>query len=102
PTADERVAPSLLVHQQVEIAPAIADLGVGDAVERVRQRRADLAEQDQLVDGDRRLTAPSLGRSAGHADDVSQVDVDRPCASGVAQQLDASAAVDEIQENEFS
>ena len=32
----------LLVHQQVEVAPAVALLDVGQAVERVRQRRVDL------------------------------------------------------------
>src|SRR5207237_641892 len=40
PGSHQRVAARILVHQQVEIALAVAGLGVGQTVEGVRQRRA--------------------------------------------------------------
>ena len=43
--AHEEVGARLLVHQQVEVALAVARLRVGEAVEGVGQRRADLPEQ---------------------------------------------------------
>ena len=101
PAANGGVAPRLLVHQQVEVPLAVANLGVGDAVERVRQRAVDLAEQHELVDGDRGLAATGLRRSSAHADEVSEVDVDRTGACRVAEQLDPCAAVDEVEEDEL-
>ena len=99
--ADDRVAPRVLVHQQVEVALAVPDLGVGNAVERVGKRAADLPEQHHLVDGDRRLAATRLRRAAGHPHDVAQVEIDRAGARRVAQQLDPAAAVDEVEEDEL-
>jgi hypothetical protein len=101
PRADDRVAPRVLVHEQVEVSLAVAHLRIGDAVERVRQRAADLAEEDELVDGDRRLAAACLRRPAGYADDVPQVDVDVTGPRGVAEELDAPAAIDEVEEDEL-
>ena len=43
--AEHRLAPRLVVHQQVEVPAAVALLDVGYAVEGVRKRRADLREQ---------------------------------------------------------
>src|SRR5207237_6661516 len=102
PAANAGVAPRLLVHQQVEVPLAVANLGVGDAVERVRQRAVDLAEQHELVDGDRRLAATCLRRSSAHADEVSEVDVDRARACRVAEQLDPCAAVAKVEEDELT
>ena len=73
----------------------------GEHDERVRQRGADLAEEDELVHGDRRLAATRLRRSAGDADDVSEVDVDITRARRVAEELNAAAAVDEVEEDEL-
>ena len=75
--ADEEVRARLLVHQQVEVAAAVARLDVGQAVERVGQRRADLRQERELVDGERGLAAARPRRRADHADDVAEIDVDR-------------------------
>ena len=48
--AQEEVGAGLLVHQQVEVAAAVALLDVGQAVEGVGQRRADRGEQLEPVD----------------------------------------------------
>ena len=70
-------------------------------MEGVRQRVADLAEQHDLVDRDRRLPAPRPGRRSGDADDVAEIDVDRARPRRVAEELDATAAIDEIEEDEL-
>ena len=57
----ERLA-RLLAHQQVDIALAVAKLGVLEAVERVGEGAADLRQQHELVDGKRRLPALRLHR----------------------------------------
>ena len=72
---DEEVA-RLLVHEQVEVALAVAGLRVGQAVERVRERAAIASEHRQLVDGERRLPAARLRRATGDADHVAEVDVE--------------------------
>ena len=91
----------LLVHQQVEVALAVALLDVGEAVERVGQRRADAREQLERVDLERRLAAARLRGRAGDADDVAEVDVDLARALDRAEQLDAPGAVDEVEEDEL-
>src|SRR6185312_1107059 len=73
---EDEVGPRLLVHQQVEIAAPVALLDVGQPVERVGERRADAREDLEVVDDERRLTATTLRRLAGRADDVAEVDVD--------------------------
>src|SRR5207237_5458560 len=66
----------VLAHQQVEVALAVAGLDVGDAVERVRQGPADLCEQLERRDTQRRLASPRPPRLAGDADDVAKVEVE--------------------------
>ena len=100
--ADERVLARLLVHQQVEVALAVALLDVGEPVERVGQRRADAREHLERVDLERRLAAPRLRRRAGDADDVAEVHVDLARALDRAEQLDPPAAVDEVEEDELA
>ena len=78
--AQHEVGARLLVHQQVEVAAPVALLDVGQAVERVRQRRVDARERLEAVDDQRRLAATRLGRLADRADDVAEVHVDRACA----------------------
>src|SRR5205823_9130836 len=68
-----RESPRVLIHEQVEVTTAIPLLDVGDAMERVRQRSADLREQLQRTDGERRLAAARLRRDALDPDDVSEV-----------------------------
>ncbi len=95
--AGEEVGPRLLVHEQVEVALAVALLDVGEAVEGVRQRRPVLAEQLELDDLQRRLAPARLGRVSVDADDVAEIDVDLP-----REQLDPAAAVDEVEERDLS
>ena len=97
----ERLA-RLLAHQQVDVALAVAELGVLQAVERVRQRAADLREQHELVDCERRLAALRLHRRARRADDVAEVDVDCAGAFLLAEELDPPGAVDEVEEDELA
>ena len=95
-------ARTLLVHQQVEVTTPVALLDVGEPVERVGQRRADPRQQHELVDDQRRLAAPALRRLADRADDVAEMHVDLARARRRAEQLDAAAAVDEVEEHELA
>ena len=80
----------------------VAGLDVGEAVEGVGQRRADLGEQRQLVDGERRLAAARLRGRAGDADDVAEIEVDLARPARVAEKLDPAGAVDEVEEDELA
>ena len=60
-----------------------------------------LREQLERVDDQRRLAAPRLGRPAGRADDVAEVDVDLAGAVDRAEELDPARAVDEVEEDEL-
>src|SRR4051794_31437065 len=100
--AKQRIGTRLLVHQQVEVPLAIAQLDVGQAVERVGQRRRDAREHFERVDSERGLAAPRLGRRPDGADDVTEVDVDLARALDGAQELDPSRAVDEVEEHELA
>ena len=90
--AQEEEVARLLVHEQVEVALAVARLRVGQAVERVRERAAVACEHRQLVDGEGRLPAPRLRRPARDADDVAEVDVDVARTTRVAHELDSPGA----------
>jgi hypothetical protein len=90
------------VHQQVEVPLPIARLGVGEAVERVRQRAAILREQLDLVGREARLATPALRRVAGDADDVAEVEVELAGTARVGQHLDAPRAVDDVEEDELA
>ena len=61
PCPELEVGAGLLVDEQVEIALPVARLGVGDAVERVRQRAPDLRQQLELVDREGRLSPAGAG-----------------------------------------
>ena len=97
----QEVRAHVLVHQEVEVTATIALLDVGEAVERVRQRCSDPAQQDELVDDQRGLAASALRRVPGDADDVAEVHVDLPRARERTEQLDPARAVDEIEEHEL-
>src|SRR5205085_3463595 len=102
PRAEEEVGPRLLVHQQVEVAAPVALLDVRQAVERVGQRHADLREELELPDRERRLTAPRLRRDAGDADYVAEIEIDSAELVGPYEELDAPAPVDEVEEHELA
>ena len=57
PRALDGLLARLLAHQEVEVALAVAQLDVLDAVERVGQRRADLRQDLELVHPERGLAA---------------------------------------------
>jgi hypothetical protein len=100
---EQEVGARLLVHQQVEVAAPVALLDVGQAVEGIGERRADLREQLELADRERRLAASRLRGYAGDADHVTEVEVD--AAAEVVrphEQLDPPAPVDEVEEHELA
>ena len=68
---------------------------------RVGQRPADLGEQLEPGDGERRLAALRLRGNAGDADDVPEVEIDRPGTILGDEQLDLPGAVDEVEEDEL-
>src|SRR5262245_6190358 len=61
-SALDRLVAGVLAHQEVEVALAVAELDVLDAVERVRQGCADAGEDLELVHLERRLTAARARR----------------------------------------
>jgi len=70
-------------------------------VVRVGQRPADLGEQLELGDRKGRFPALRLRWDPGGADDVSEVEVDRPGAIFGDEQLELPGAVDEVEEDEL-
>ena len=100
--AEEEELARLLVHQQVEVALAVAGLLVGEAVEGVWQRASVASEDGQLFDGQGRLAAPRLRGPADDPDHVPEMDVDRTGLGRVAHELDAARAVDEVEEDELA
>ena len=99
--AQEEELARVLVHEQVEIPLPIARLGVGDAVEGVGERAAVLREDLELVHGERGLPAARRGRRPDDPDDVAEVDVDTAGPALVAEELDATRAVDEVEERQL-
>ena len=95
------VGARLLAHQEIEVALSISGLGLGQPVERAGRGPLDLGEQLELGDREGGLTALRLGGDPGDADDVPEVDVDRPGAILGNEQLDLPGAVDEIEEDEL-
>src|SRR5581483_9892361 len=93
--------PRLVVHQEVEVALPVALLDVGEAVERVGERRPDAREDLERLDLQRRLAAPRLGRRTADADDVAEMHVDLARSLDRAEKLDAAAPVDEVEEDEL-
>ena len=85
--AQEEVGARVLVHQQVEIAAPVALLDVGEAVESVGQRRADLREQLVARHRKRGLTTAGLQWRACHAEDVAEIDVNWPSLLDFTQKL---------------
>jgi len=64
-----------LVHDQVQVAPAIALLLVAESVELLRQRPQGLGQQAHRVGLDRQLAGLGLEQQPLRADDVAQVQV---------------------------
>ena len=96
---------ALLVGDQVELAAAVAGLGVLEAVELVGRRPQALGQQPPVVDRQRELAAaPGRQRRPLDADDVAEVEVDQQLVGLGAEQvlagvqLDLAAAVAEVEE----
>ena len=68
----ERLA-HLLVHDEVEIAPAVPRLAVGEPVKLLRQGTKRLREQAKPLDAQRQLTRAGAERDALRADEVAEV-----------------------------
>ena len=99
--AQDEVAAGVLVDEQVQVTLAVARLGVHEAVVRVRKRPGRLGQEHELVDCERRLSAPRLRRPADDADDVPEVEVDRARPVGGAEQLDLARPVGDVEEDEL-
>ncbi|MNF73573.1 hypothetical protein D3C84_555780 [compost metagenome] len=65
----------LLVDDQVDVALAVAGLGIGQAVELVRQRTQRLGQQAGFLHVDVQVSFAGTGQHAADADDVAQVPV---------------------------
>src|SRR5262249_57493384 len=65
------------------------------------ERAAGLGEELERVDGEGRLPATRAQGRARDSDHVAEVDVHGAGAVGCAQELDATGAVDEVEEDEL-
>ena len=78
-----------LVRHQVELALAVADLGVGDPVEEVGRVAQRLGEQRALAHRERQLAALGHVEVALDPDDVADVEVLDPPEGLLAERVDA-------------
>ena len=98
----------LLVGDEVELAAAVARLDVLEAVELLRRRAQGLREQRPVLDAQRQLAAARHEGDAVDADEVAQVEAEQALHRlgaedvGARLQLDAPAAVDEVQERHLA
>ena len=98
----------LLVGDQVELALAVAHLGVRQAVVLLRRRAQRLGQQRPVVDLHRQLAPAGLEDGAVGADQVAEVERDQPVQRLLAEhigarvQLDAPGAVDQIEERHLA
>ena len=97
----ERLA-RLLVDEQVEVALAVAQLDVGEAVERVGKRLGVAREHLERLGQQRRLAAAGAAGMPGDADDVAEEDVDLARLRRLADHLDPARAVDDVEEDELA
>ena len=94
----------VLACDQVELAPAVARLDVGQAVVLVRRRAQRLGEHLKAVDAQRQLAAAGAHGGAVDADQVAEVERCQPREGLLAEhvkarvQLDLAGAVDEVEE----
>ena len=102
PRANDRIQPCVLVHQEVEITLSVTRLRVGEAVEGVRQRCADLSEQLELSHSERRLPPLRPRRHAADTDHVAKIDADAAQLLRTDEQLDPAAAIHEVEEHELA
>ncbi len=89
----EDLARALVCHQ-VELALAVASLGVGDAVEEVGRVAQRLGEQRALAHRERELAALGDVEIALDADDVADVEVLDPAEGLLAERVEASVGLD--------
>ena len=65
----------LRVHDEVEVALAVTDVDILQAVELLRQRAQRLREQVEVLDADRHLAAVRLEDDAADANDVADIEL---------------------------
>ena len=101
--AGDGVVPRLLVDHQVEVALAVARLGVGQPVELLRQRPQRLGQQRPAGHPDGQLAAAAREHLALHSQQVAEVELPqvvvprRDVRGGL--QLDPPAGVDQVEEH---
>ena len=96
-------AAALLVHDEIDVALAVARLGVGKAVPLVRQRPQRLHQQSHRLRAHRQLAGLGAEQHAGRADDVADVPaleglVGGAQRLGLQEQLDLPGAVGDLGE----
>ena len=94
---------ALLAHDQIDITPAVARLGVGKSVPLVRQRPQRLHQQLKRLDPHRQLSGLGAKQQPARADDVAHVPaleglVGRSQAFGLQVELDLPGAVGNLGE----
>ena len=104
---DERLL-DLGVHDEVDVALAVADLAVGEAVELLGQRAHGLGEHAQRLGRDGELAAVGAHDAARRLDDVAHVDgvEQRPACLvhrvDAAEQLDGARGILKVDEGELA
>ena len=76
----------ILIHDEIHISLAIADIGILQSVELLRKRLQRLGKKDQFLRMDRNLSGLCAEREALDADDVTDVQA-LECCIGVISQV---------------
>src|SRR6185437_10505044 len=96
---------ALLAHDEIEVALAVAQLDIGEAVEFLRQRQQRLGQHRHLAAVDRELAARRAADDALDADEIAQIqELHESELLGremvlVAEDLDLAARIVEIDEH---
>ena len=94
------------VDDEIDITPAIARLGIGQAMKLLRQRPQTLREDDEFARCDRELAGFRAKRFAANADDVAAIEriherKHLAQIGGAEERLDAPGLIGQISERDF-
>ncbi len=102
--AVEEDGAGVLVGDQIELAPPVAGLHIGEAMVGVGRRSKGLGEDVEALDAQGDLTAATAENGAVDADQVAEIEGCQPLEGVGAEdveagvQLDLAAAIDEVEE----